>query len=164
MDNISEVEKLVAAEEIKKLKARRDRSVDLKDWSTYRECHAPDHVSQNDGYEERWTREDMMSHLQNDLGEVQIIHLSHTPDITVEAANRASGIWYLEDQHFWKQGDVEHWLHGFGFYHERYERRDGDWKFVYRRIQRVLITASPGADHPAKTAAIRTGHFRETRV
>ncbi|HKQ94831.1 MAG TPA: nuclear transport factor 2 family protein [Aestuariivirgaceae bacterium] len=164
MPQLSELDKLVATENIKKLKARRDRSVDLKDWDMYRELHAPDHISTNDGYEERWTREDMMSHLMNDIGHVQIIHLSHTPDITIESADRASGIWYLEDQHFWMQDDEEHWLHGFGLYHEKYELRDGEWKFTFRRIQRIMITASRGAEHPAKTAAIKTGHFRETRA
>lgn len=164
MAELSDVEVLLATERIKQLKARRDRAVDLKDWDAYRELHAPEHISSNDGYEETWTREDMCSHLENDIGHVQIIHLSHTPDITVESREKASGIWYLEDQHFWKQGEEEHWLHGFGLYHERYELREGEWKFVHRRIQRILITASPGAEHPAKTAAIKTGHFRETRV
>lgn len=159
---MTDVEKLVAIEEIKKLKARRDRAVDLKDWDTYTALHAPDHQSVNDGYAP-WTREDMVRHLREDIGHVTIIHLSHTPDITIESPTKASGIWYLEDQHFWNQGEEEHWLHGFGFYHERYERRDGRWLFTWRRIQRVLMRASPGAVHPAKTAAIKTGEFRGPR-
>jgi hypothetical protein len=158
MEDLSDIEELKAIEDIKKLKARRDRSVDLKDWDTYTACHAPDHLSDNDGYEP-WTREDMVRHLREDIGHVTIVHLSHTPDITIHSRTEASGIWYLEDQHFWKQGEEDHWLHGFGFYHERYVKRDGRWLFIRRRIQRTMIRASPGANHPAKTAALKTGHF-----
>src|SRR5580658_857851 len=63
MEEFSDIEELKAIEDIKKLKARRDRSVDLKDWETYTACHAPDHLSDNDGYEP-WTREDMVRHLR----------------------------------------------------------------------------------------------------
>ena len=159
MADIPLVEQLYAIEEIKKLKARRDRAVDLKDWDTYTALHAPDHESHNDGYAP-WTREDMVNHLRTDLAHVDIIHLSHTPDITIISADTASGTWYLEDQHFWKQGEEDHWLHGFGWYHERYARRDGAWVFTRRRIERVRVMASPGAVHPAKTAALKSGEFR----
>ena len=159
MGELSELEKLIAIEEIKKLKSRRDRSVDLKDWDTYTALHAPDHQSVNDGYPP-WTREDMVNHLRDDIGHVDIVHLSHTPDITVHTHDTASGRWYLEDQHFWKQGDEDHWLHGFGWYHEEYVKRDGQWLFIKRRIERLRVMASPGAVHPAKTAAIKSGEFR----
>ena len=51
MTDISDIEQLLAREEIKLLKARRDRAVDTKDWDTYLALHAPDHVSHNDGYD-----------------------------------------------------------------------------------------------------------------
>ncbi|HKQ80830.1 MAG TPA: nuclear transport factor 2 family protein [Steroidobacteraceae bacterium] len=159
MNPVSDIEKLLAIEEIKQLKARRDRAVDLKEWDIYRDLHAPDHQSINDGYPP-WTRDDMVNHLRYDIGHVDIQHLSHTPDITIESQTTASGIWYLEDYHFWKQGEEDHWLHGFGFYHERYEKRDGRWLFTQRRIQRLRVMASRGAVHPAKTAAIASGDFK----
>lgn len=159
MNGLTDIEKLLAIEEIKQLKARRDRAVDLKDWDTYTALHAPDHQSVNDGYEP-WSREDMVRHLREDLGHVDIQHLSHTPDITIESKTTASGIWYLEDYHFWKQGSEDHWLHGFGFYHEKYEKRDGKWLFTRRRIQRLRVMASRNAVHPAKTAAIASGDFK----
>ncbi|HKX78907.1 MAG TPA: nuclear transport factor 2 family protein [Novosphingobium sp.] len=162
MEEVSDIERLIAVEEIKQLKSRRDRAVDLKDWDTYTALHAPDHESNNDGYTP-WTREDMVNHLRHDIGHVDIIHLSHTPDIEIHTKTTASGRWYLEDQHFWQQDGEDHWLHGFGFYHERYEKRDGKWLFVFRRIERVRVMASPGAVHPAKIAAIKSGEFRGPR-
>ncbi len=158
MRELTPLDRLIAIEEIKRLKSRRDRAVDLKDWDTYRELHAPDHRSENDGYEP-WTRDEMMHHLIETIGHVRIAHLSHTPDIEIHSPDEASGVWYLEDHHFWEQDGAPHWLHGFGFYFEKYVRRDGAWLFHRRRIQRTIMLASPGASHPAKTAAIKTGHF-----
>lgn len=38
---MDEIEQLLAAEEIKKLKARRDRALDTKDWPLYASLHLP---------------------------------------------------------------------------------------------------------------------------
>ena len=43
MEEVSDLERLIAIEDIKQLKSRRDRSVDLKDWDTYTALHSPDH-------------------------------------------------------------------------------------------------------------------------
>ena len=42
---MSDIEWLVALEEIRQLKARRDRYVDAHDWAALEALHAPDHVS-----------------------------------------------------------------------------------------------------------------------
>ena len=44
-ETMSDIEWLVAIEEIKQLKARRDRYCDAHDWAGYESLHAPDHVS-----------------------------------------------------------------------------------------------------------------------
>ena len=54
MGELFGIEKLMALEEIKQLKARRDRAADSKDWALYESLHAPDHVSENGDYG-RWT-------------------------------------------------------------------------------------------------------------
>ncbi len=59
MTGLTDIEYLLALEEIKLLKARRDRAVDTKDWALYRSLHADHHVSHNDGYE-RWESADVM--------------------------------------------------------------------------------------------------------
>ena len=51
MEGLTGIEKLKAIEEIKLLKARRDRAADTKDWALYEALHAPDHVSENGDYE-----------------------------------------------------------------------------------------------------------------
>ena len=80
---MNDIETLLALEEIKLLKARRDRAVDTKDWALYRSLHADDHVSHNDGYE-RWESADVMiANVSRLLDESKTsVHHSHgRPDL-----------------------------------------------------------------------------------
>ena len=160
---LSPLDELIAIEEIKKLKARRDRAVDLKDWDTYQALHAPEHVSHNDGYP-AWSRDDMMRHVREANRHITLAHHSHTPDITLVSETEATGVWTMEDHYAWMQGEEFHWMRGYGYYHEGYARRDGQWLIVSRRIQRTMLMASPGAVHPTKTAAIAAGYFIGPRL
>jgi hypothetical protein len=152
MDEMSDVERLVALEEIKRLKAMRDYCVDNKDWDNYETLHAPDATSQAEGVAQPWTSlKQMRADISARLHGVRTVHHSHTPNITFESRDRAKGIWAMEDMLFWKQGDEDHWLHGYGYYHETYERLDGRWVFKTRRLERLHVLTSPGADLSAKT-------------
>lgn len=146
MNGMTDIEWLVALEQIKLLKARRDRAVDTKDWDTYLSLHAPEHVSHNEGFP-RWnSAAEMIAAVPKLLGPDKIsVHHSHTPEITFTSPTAASGIWAMEDMIFWKQGEEEHWLHGYGFYHEDYVKRDGQWLFISRRLKRTHVTTSAGA-------------------
>ncbi|WP_298692831.1 nuclear transport factor 2 family protein [uncultured Sphingomonas sp.] len=150
MPDMSPVETLIALEEIKLLKARRDRAVDSKDWDTYLALHAPDHQSHNDGFDHWKTAAEMIANVKRLLAHTKAtVHHSHTPEISFDSATRANGIWAMEDNIFWMQGDEEHWLQGFGFYHETYEKRDGTWLFTSRRLKRTHVHMSPGAVPPS---------------
>lgn len=145
MSEMSDLERLLAIEDIKFLKARRDRAVDTKDFDTYEALHAPDHVSHNDGFE-RWNnRDEMIANVRRLMADNITVHHSHTPQITFDTPTRARGIWGMEDNIFWRQGAEEHWLQGFGFYHETYEKRDGQWVFTSRRLKRIHVRTSAGA-------------------
>jgi hypothetical protein len=152
MDEMSDLERLVAIEEIKRLKARRDHAVDTKDWDAYESLHAPDATSQTEGVDQPWTSlAQMRAEISSRLHGVRTVHQSHTPNITFESRDRAHGVWAMEDMLFWKQGSDDHWYHGYGYYYETYERRDGRWVFVKRRLERLHVHTSPGADLAAKT-------------
>lgn len=146
MTELSDIEQLLAKEEIKLLKARRDRAVDTKDWDLYLSLHAPDHVSHNEGYPRWENAQEMIENVKQLLGPGKIsVHHSHTPEITFESPIKAKGIWAMEDNIFWQQDGEEHWLNGFGFYHETYEKRDGKWLFTSRSLKRTHIRTSAGA-------------------
>lgn len=69
----------------------------------------------------------------------------NTPEITFDGPDKASVIWSMEDRLWWKQGDEDHWRHGFGFYHETCEKRNDEWLFTSRRLERTRVMTSPGA-------------------
>jgi hypothetical protein len=52
----------------------------------------------------------------------------------------------MEDNLFWSQDGEPHWLRGLGFYDEVYEKRNGRWVYVWRRLTRLKVSMSPGAD------------------
>lgn len=143
MEVISDLERLIAIEDIKILKARRDRLVDAQDWEAYEALHAPDHQSHNDGHEKWNTAREMIENLRQFLAPVRTIHHSHTPEITFESPTRASGIWALEDYTYWP--GTEEWMQGYGYYYETYEKRDGQWLFTSRKMKRVKTVWSPRA-------------------
>jgi SnoaL-like domain len=145
MDGMSDVEHLAALADICRLKARRDRAVDTKDWTTYEALHAPDHYSHNDGMPRMDGAANMVRQVSQMMANVTSVHHSHTPDITFESPTRAHGVWSMEDNLFWKQGTEDHWLRGFGYYHETYEKRNGVWVFTSRRLERIHVQTSPGA-------------------
>ena len=140
---MTELEELQAREEIKLLKARRDRACDTKDWDLYLSLHAPDHVSHNEGFP-RWnSAQEMIDNVRGLLGEDRkTVHHSHTPDITFESATRAKGIWAMEDLIF-DAASEELLIHGFGFYYETYEKRDDRWLFTSRQLKRTLVRERP---------------------
>ena len=97
MAEMSDIERLVALEEIRLLKARRDQAIDTKNWELYHSLHAPHHVSHNEGHP-RWEGPDaMIEGTRNATARYKTVHHSHTPDITFESPTKAKGIWGMED-------------------------------------------------------------------
>lgn len=146
MTGMTDIETLLALEEIKLLKARRDRAVDTKDWDTYFNLHAPDHELHNEGFNHWKSAQEMIDNVRQLLGPDKIsVHHSHTPEITFLSPTSATGIWAMEDNIFWMQGDEQHWLQGWGFYHKSYEKRNGKWLFTRRQLKRTHVRTSAGA-------------------
>jgi SnoaL-like domain len=151
MTDMSEIDRLIAIEDIKRLKARRDRAVDTKDWDTYLALHAPDHQSRNDGFDHWKSAAEMIANVRQLLGPDKIsVHHSHTPEIDFTSPTHAKGIWAMEDNIFWTEDGADQWLHGFGFYHETYEKRSGQWLFTSRQLKRTkVVTSTIPAEGPA---------------
>lgn len=142
---VSDMDRLIAIEEIKRLKARRIRAMDEKRWADYEALHAPDHVS--DTYADAPTvgAKATTDKLAEVLDGITSVHHAHTPEIEIISPTTASAVWAMEDMLFWKQGDEDHWLHGYGHYHERYRKDPEGWRFVYRKLTRLRVDLSPGA-------------------
>lgn len=143
-------ERLMAIEEIVRLKARRDRACDTKDWALYEALHAADHVSENGDYG-RWTSvAEMMVNVRKSMEHLVTLHHSHTPEIEFDSPVRARGIWAMEGMSFWQQDGADHWFQAFGHYHETYEKRGDCWLFTSRSLKYYHTRQSAGAVFPPK--------------
>lgn len=142
------ITELYEIEAIKKLKARRIRALDTKDWATYEALHAPEHTSYGFGGEPAVGPKAMMDRLLSFANDVNTVHMVHSPEINLTSETTAEGFWVLEDVLHWMQGNEEHWFRGFGHYNETYVKRDGQWFFTSRRLRRLHTETSPGGNSP----------------
>jgi hypothetical protein len=141
---VKELEKLLAIEEIRRLKARRVRAMDEKDWAAYAAVHAPGAVSSTFQSEVGDADpvvggEAIARRLARQLEGRTTAHQIHEPEIEITSDTTATGIWPMEDMLWWREGDVEHWIHGYGHYHETYEKVEGRWLIKTRRLSRIRV-------------------------
>lgn len=142
---MTELDKLVAVDAIKRLMARRIRALDTQDWVTYSACHAEDHTSHGPQFNPGEGRASMMQAVTRSLAGVSSIHLVHSPMIEIMSSTEAKGYWTLEDRLYWKQGIDDHWFHGWGYYDDTYGIRGGEWLFTSRRLSYLRKEHSSGS-------------------
>lgn len=147
---INPLDKLLAVEAIKNLKARYFRGVDRKDWALYRSVFADEvHVD---------ISEDMPGGIFNDpnkavdaarngLAGCQSVHHGHCPEIDIISATTAKAIWAMEDMLFWADDSdfPGQKLHGMGHYTETYEKIQGEWLIKTMKLSRLKVILTPGA-------------------
>lgn len=151
-------ERLAAVEAIKQLKARYFRCMDTRDWAGYASTFAPDGVlevqsirSGADTISRRERgRDAIVAWVSGVLNGAETIHHGHMPEISVDSADCASGIWAMEDRVIWP----ERALHGWGHYHETYRRIGATWYIATSRLTRLRVemgplTGTPDPDRPA---------------
>ena len=152
---MTDAERLLAIEEIKRLFARRIRAMDTKDWVLYDTCHAPDATLDSfatlpDQHKPAGSvargKDQILAMIQKVVdGKVKVttVHHAHMPEIEITSATTAKGIWAMEDLLRWQNGAVEEHLHGWGHYHETYEKIDGAWFIKSRRLTRLRVDSTP---------------------
>jgi hypothetical protein len=115
---------LVEIEAIRQLKYRYLRSLDTNRIDDLAECLAGDAVaSYRDG---EWVIEGRDAILQFLRSTHRIsLHTAHHPEIVLTSETSATGIWALEDTHFFlEEGTL---MHLAGHYHDTYIKDDGRW-------------------------------------
>ena len=143
---MTENEKLLNIEAIRQLKARRLRAIDAKEWEVYTSLHCEDHVSDTYGGAVMASAAENTKKLADFVAGMVTVHHVHSYEIECQSDTEATGIWCMEDRLWWQQEGKEQNLHGFGYYHERYRKEGGVWKFCYRRLDRTKVILSAGAD------------------
>lgn len=136
-----------AVEAIKNLKARYYRCMDTKQWDGWNDVFAVDATL--DTREEAPDldivvgRDHIIAFVSNVLEGVTTCHHGHMPEIELTSETTATGIWAMED-HLWvDEGSslpYKH-LHGYGHYHETYEKVDGRWYIKTLKLTRIRVDA-----------------------
>ena len=138
---MTDLERLLAIEEIKQLQARRVRCVDFKDWKTYATLHSPDMQHDNDAFGGKVAGLDaVIERVKKAVERAVTIHHVHSSEIEMTSPTTAKGIWVLEDRLTWEypEGGGK-WKHGFGHYHDTYAKLNGAWVFTSRRFTRIRV-------------------------
>ena len=125
-------------EAIKQLTARYFRTMDEKDWDAMRRVFADDVVmdTSSSGGGVITGADEFLTFLQGAIGDVVTVHHGHMPEIELTSPTTATGIWAMEDMLRWPDGSE---LHGFGHYHETYEKVDGCWRIASSTLTRLRM-------------------------
>jgi uncharacterized protein (TIGR02246 family) len=123
-------------EAIRQLKARYFRTLDTKDWAAMRQVFTDDVVMDTtaSGGTVVTGADEIMSFLLGVIGDVVTVHHGHTPEIELTSATTATGIWAMEDMLRWPDGRE---MHGYGHYHETYEKAGGAWRIKTLTLTRL---------------------------
>jgi hypothetical protein len=141
-------EKMLAIEEIKRLKASYLRFVDTKDWQSFEALFAPDASFDlsDDAPGGVVVGAAMIAEMaRGPLQQAVTVHHGHCPEIEITSPTSASGIWAMEDRLRWpdETGYPLKSLHGCGHYLETYERSNGRWFIKTVRLKRLWVDTVP---------------------
>jgi len=141
------VEHLMATEEIKQLKARYFRCMDTKDWAGFEQVFATDAVmDMSSEMRDQTTRggitrgaAQIAAMVRTVVGPVVTVHHGHMPEIEITSPTTARGVWAMEDKLRWPEGSPVRTMHGYGHYHETYERTDDGWRIKTITLTRLRV-------------------------
>jgi len=134
-------------EAIKQLKARYFRMMDTKDWdglaAVFTEDVEIDMTGEGGGITSSVA--DYLPFLRRNIETVVTVHHGHMPEIDLTSPTTASGVWAMEDELWWPEGAPIAHLHGYGHYHETYEKTPGGWRIKTMTLTRLRreVRAAP---------------------
>lgn len=143
---MTDIEALEAQLAISKVKARYCRMLDTKDWAGLAALLTEDFVldvTEGSPWPVIRGRDAAVQQVSSSLEGARTAHHVHAPEIELQG-NEAHVIWAMQDRVVWnppRHGLAS--LTGYGHYHERYVRRDGEWKIAALRLTRLHIDAQP---------------------
>ena len=147
---MNEIESIFAREEIKALKARYCRLLDTKDWAGLAALFVENavlDVAQDTGNPPLEGREAIIAQVRIAVDDAATAHQVHTPEIVFESADRATGVWAMQDRVVWQAGKSPlagvASITGYGQYHETYQRTAEGWKFAAIRLTRFHVDMHP---------------------
>lgn len=144
---------LTAIEEIRQLKYRYFRTLDMKQWDEFGDCLAEDVVARYgtqamDKPLHYDNRADVVEFMSGNLGPgIITVHIASHPEISVDGAT-ATGSWGFEDTVIVPEFKVM--IRGGGYYSDEYRRDpDGTWRIAGTKYERIYEAMTSLEDTPS---------------
>ncbi|MCX6397601.1 MAG: nuclear transport factor 2 family protein [Propionibacteriales bacterium] len=144
---------LATIEEIRQLKYRYFRTLDLKMWDEFGDCLAEDVVARYgtqamDKPLHYDNRADVVEFMAGNLGEgIVTIHIANHPEIDVHG-DTATGSWAFEDTVI--VPDFKIIIRGGGYYIDEYRKdADGKWRIAATKYERIFESMTSLEDTPS---------------
>jgi hypothetical protein len=146
---MNDIERLMAIEDIKQVKAKYFWGLDHKDWDLWRrEVWAPDGRLEVPEYRaEPFAPLDVViAYVSESVGDQVSVHHGHMPIIEFTSDTTAKVIWAMEDRLYRTKEFPLHdggvYLHGFGHYRETYVKLDIGWRIQSSRLTRLRVEST----------------------
>ena len=134
------IDRLLALEELKQLKARYFRCIDTKQWDEWGDVFTLDaELSVPDAGMSASGRDEIVASVSALLEGTRTVHHGHMPELELTGPDTARGVWAMFDYVEWptREDGSRNGLHGYGHYHEEYRREDGTWRIARSRLERL---------------------------
>jgi len=155
MKNDADIAKIVAVEEIKKLKARYFRAIDTQNWALLEKLFDEHATADYRGAAtDPLTGESLVpaateavldgkasivASLISGLSGTVSIHMGYMPEIEITSLTSATGTWAMSDTLHFPAGSPIAGLSGSGHYFETYECKNDVWLIKALRLTRLRV-------------------------
>ena len=141
---MNDLERLIAIEEIKTLKARYLRCVDSKQWDEFETLFIPDaaFIGHDVGDFRVNRTHEFREFSEKFLADCVSIHHVLAPEITFIDDNTAKVVWVMTDMLRWEKGDPINGytkIDGWGHYHETAVKTPDGWRMSAWELTRVKL-------------------------
>lgn len=131
---MADIELIDAFVAISQVKARYCRTLDAKDWDAFSELFTEDLELTLPQVEPIRGRDKALAFIRDALADARTAHQIHQPEIDLKG-DEAHVVWAMQDRNTWdppRNGVSTQ--RGYGQYHERYVRVNGEWKIAAQRL------------------------------
>lgn len=141
---MSMLETIEARIALSEAKARYCRFLDTKDWEGFANLMTDDIALDLSGTSNHLGvvtgRDAVLKQIRSSIETAHTAHQVHNPEIILNG-DEAQVIWAMQDRVVWGQEKPS--LVGYGHYHERWVKRDGQWKLAAQRLTRLHMDILP---------------------
>lgn len=136
---MTDKETIDAFYELTQAKARYCYTLDTRDWAGFADLLSEDiELDVTDGHTGGPVitgRDNAVEMIRSSLTNARTAHQVHTPLMHV-SGDEAEVIWAMQDRVMWPNGPA---LTGYGHYHERWVRQNGEWKLASLKLMRTIM-------------------------